>query len=465
MAGKRGRGRGRGRGKKADPAVEAPVEETPVEETPVEETPVDETKQEIPETEQTEDENMETTEAQPEEKSEMDTSEVKNEADTNEETSAPDAQENTEETPQITPEADKHIDNPWRGGDKNSTSLFLQVRGFPYETSIEEMTKYFELADGEYKGCEIAVGIRGKPCGEFFFECENEEIALKVLMKHKEIYVDTGRYVDVFRCSEEYYNRRLSINLHFSEKFDGTIKFKFIPFNSSPEGVVKSILEGINYLEDTLTCPTSASGKTTGIAFVQFANFSEARKALEKSGQMEGVKIVESCNNELRSALLGQAKLTYMKKWADASVGGGTYFNKNKRESQPSESQTSEPTEPKKPKTEVTPASFIADIKSNAPNNIKKEEEAPVAVTPPKPKPVNNSPYPHIITLSNVAAGTKATEIQKFFKPHRAIAVNIRAGGMVDVAFKTHDTAEKAMEKQGSNLKDFVPDFELNSVA
>ena len=109
-----------------------------------------------------------------------------------------------------------------------------------------------------------------------------------------------GRYVDVFRCSEEYYNRRCSINFHFSETFDGTIKFKFIPFNASPEGVVKSLLEGITYLEDTLTCPTSASGKTTGVAYVQFANFSEARKCLEKNGT-DGIKIVESCNNELQS--------------------------------------------------------------------------------------------------------------------------------------------------------------------
>lgn len=262
--------------------------------------------------------------------------------------------------------------------------------------------------------------------------------------------------------------------MHFSESFDGTIKFKFIPFNSCPEGVVKSLLEEITYLEETLVCPTSASGKTTGIAFVQFANFSEARKVLEKNGT-DGIKIVESCNNELRGALLAQAKLAHMKKWADVSIGGGTYFSNRKREipqakketqenpeTQPD--QTVEEPEAKIPKTDITPESFMADITQNAPNKAVSEPVV-AKVEPVKPKMVNNSPYPHIITLSQVVIGTKATEIQKFFKPHRAIAVNIRAGGMVDVAFKTHEVAEKAMEKMGGTLKDFVPDFELNSVA
>merc|ERR1711988_790354 len=175
---------------------------------------------------------METTESQEEQQQEETTDNAEN---------AEPAQENEEKqahygdgTKQIKDEA-VHAENPGdilrvRNQEKNPESLFLQVRGFPYDTEIENMAKYFELTEGDYSGCEVALGMRGKPCGEFFFKCSNEQIALKVLYKHKEIYEDTGRYVDVFRCSEEYYNRRCSINFHFSETFDGTIKFKFIPF-------------------------------------------------------------------------------------------------------------------------------------------------------------------------------------------------------------------------------------------
>jgi len=507
MAGKRGRGRGRGKGKAKEevveetpveetPVEETPVEETPVEETPVEETPVEESAVEESAVEETAVEEMETEPEVAAENADMDTEEQSESA----------KEEAVEETPKEEPvkeesaaffppaetaetkteETPESEESPWmqKVHDKNKDSLFMQVRGFPYDSAIEKMAEFFELTEEQFSGCEVAVGIRGKPCGEFFFKAADEQTALNVLLKHKELYVDTGRYIDVFRCSEEYYQRRLSINMHFSESFDGTIKFKFIPFNSSPEGVVKSLLEDISFLEETLVCPTSASGKTTGIAFVQFANFSEARKVLEKNGT-DGIKIVESCNNELRGALLGQAKLAHMKKWAEVSMGGGTYFSNRKRENQPEKQenqenqdnsenqenqeteaadQTEEP-EAKIAKTDnITPESFMADIKQNAPNNV---NSAPVEakVEPAKPKMVNNSPYPHIITLSGVSVGTKATEIQKYFKPHRAIAVNIRAGGMVDVAFKTHEVAEKAMEKMGGTLKDFVPDFELNSVA
>jgi len=502
MAGKRGRGRGRGKGKAKEEVVE-PVEEIPVEEAAaVDETATEEMEQD-PETEvaaenaemdteeQSEPAKEEAVEETPEEEAPKEEETAgffppAETAETAETTETTETTENTEtaETKTETPTGENE-ESPWmqKVHDKNKDSLFMQVRGFPYDSAIEKMAEFFELTPEKFSGCEVAVGIRGKPCGEFFFKAVDEETALNVLLKHKELYVDTGRYIDVFRCSEEYYQRRLSINMHFSESFDGTIKFKFIPFNSSPEGVVKSLLEDITYLEETLVCPTSASGKTTGIAFVQFANFSEARKVLEKNGT-DGIKIVESCNNELRGALLVQAKLAHMKKWAEASVGGGTYFSNRKRENQPEKTQeteentenqetegiiaqpdqTEEP-EAKIPKTDnITPESFMADIKQNAPNNV---NSAPVVarVEPVKPKMVNNSPYPHIITLSGVTIGTKATEIQKFFKPHRAIAVNIRAGGNVDVAFKTHEVAEKAMEKMGGTLKDFVPDFELNSVA
>merc|ERR1712127_962621 len=335
--------------------------------------------------------------------------------------------ENSDETPKTeTPEttepteATETPETTEKWNNKHADSLYLQVRGFPYDTTTEQMAAYFELSEDEFTGAEIAVGIRGKPCGEFFMKSNDEDVALKACGKHKELFKDTGRYIDVFRCSQEYYHRRLSINMHYSEAFDGTVKFKFIPFNSSPEGVVKSLLEDITYLEETLVCPTSAGGKTTGIAFVQFGSFSEARKVLEKNGT-DGIKIVESCNNELRGALLGQAKLAHMKKWAEASVGGGTYFSQKKVAGQKRETEEikqevqdesenptdeSNETEAKKPKTDMTPESFMADIKQNAPNSV--APASVVAVTPPKPKHVNNSPYPHIITLSSVTTGTKA---------------------------------------------------------
>merc|ERR1712131_15123 len=85
-------------------------------------------------------------------------------------------------------------------------------------------------------------------------------------------------------------------------------------------------------------------------------------------------------------------------------------------------------------------------------NKLPKQEVAP-------PKPAN--PYPHILT--GVPEGSVAAEIQKFFKPHRAIAVNVKTGGEVDVAFKTHDAALNAMDKDGAEFKDTTLALTLNS--
>merc|ERR1712214_24472 len=125
---------------------------------------------------------METTESQEEQQPEETTDNAENvEEEEAEEAKEEPAQENEEEqahygdgTKQIKDEA-VHAENPGdilrvRNQEKNPESLFLQVRGFPYDTEIENMAKYFELTDEDYSGCEVALGMRGKPCGEFFFK-------------------------------------------------------------------------------------------------------------------------------------------------------------------------------------------------------------------------------------------------------------------------------------------------------
>lgn len=56
--------------------------------------------------------------------------------------------------------------------------------------------------------------------------------------------------------------------------------------------------------------------------------------------------------------------------------------------------------------------------------------------------------------------------IQKYFKPHRAIAVNVRATDKAaDVAFKSHEAAVAAMEKQGEELNEATCTLTLSSTA
>ena len=96
---------------------------------------------------------------------------------------------------------------------------------------------------------------------------------------------------------------------------------------------------------------------------------------------------------------------------------------------------------------------------------IKKEGSAPEGAPEAKKAKKSDNPYPHIVTVTEVnTEGLTSSMIQKYFKPHRAIAVNVRASDKAaDVAFKTHEAAVAAMEKQGENLNDASCKLILNS--
>lgn len=185
------------------------------------------------------------------------------------------------------------------------------------------------------------------------------------------------------------------------------------------------------------------SGKSTGEAYVEFASFSDAQNALSKNKDTIGdryIEVFQSSNNELRSALLAQAKLNYHSKWTDKNQKVGGRGRKVGQKSGGGANGSAHA--PEEPEAKIARADGDAT------------EAAPVKKA---------SPYPYIVKLSGVPEGTVASEIQKFFKPHRAIAVNVKAGGEVDVAFKTHDAATSAMDKQGQQLKETDITLELES--
>ena len=150
-----------------------------------------------------------------------------------------------------------------------------------------------------------------------------------------------------------------------------------------------------------------------------------------------------------RAALFAIEKLKYHNKWSDASIKVGET--------------------PRAP-GDKSPASALAlDIGGDPePKRSRSEpdstEAAPAAEPEKKPK-ANGCPYNHLIHMENVTVeGLKTTHIQKFFKPHKAIAVNIKASDRtVDVAFKTHEAASAAMEKTGEEVNGGVPTLTLNS--
>lgn len=69
----------------------------------------------------------------------------------------------------------------------------------------------------------------------------------------------------------------------------------------------------------------------------------------------------------------------------------------------------------------------------------------------------------NIVQMFDVPKDAEASQIQEFFRPYKAIAVNIGDDGEVDVAFKNHDHAERAMSKEGERFLGSKIKLKLNS--
>ena len=165
------------------------------------------------------------------------------------------------------------------------------------------------------------------------------------------------------------------------------------------------------------------------------------------------------------ASLVAQAKMKHHHKWSSTDIKVGEY--KIPEANEPNEYQRivsgvqSVPQQPTLQATETTTSSPKADT-----NNSKETSNGePEAKKAKKSSTNSDNPYPHIVTVTEVNTdGLTSSMIQKYFKPHRAIAVNVRAADKAaDVAFKTHEAAMAAMEKQGEQLNSASCVLTLNS--
>ena len=160
------------------------------------------------------------------------------------------------------------------------------------------------------------------------------------------------------------------------------------------------------------------------------------------------------------ASLVAQAKMKHHHKWSSTDIKVGEY--KIPAENELSEYQRivsgvqSVPPQPTLQATE-TLSSPKTENTSNGEPEAKKAKKSTTTNS--------DNPYPHIVTVTEVNTdGLTSSMIQKYFKPHRAIAVNVRAADKAaDVAFKTHEAASAAMEKQGEQLNSASCVLTLNS--
>merc|ERR1712038_548842 len=102
----------------------------------------------------------------------------------------------------------------------------------------------------------------------------------------------------------------------------------------------------------------------------------------------------------------------------------------------------------------------------NAPAQDMKPPNMPASGFTALPEPeAPASPFPHLVEIKNFPEHTTTQELQKFFLPNKAIALNQINSTYCQVAFKTHQEAESAMGKNATTLNGQTVSLRLISKA
>jgi len=174
-----------------------------------------------------------------------------------------------------------------------------RCRGLPWSTIVDEVVNFFadiELLNGS-ESVHLTTTREGRPSGEAYIECANEEAlekALKMDKKHM-----GKRYIEVFQSkfSEMEWVIKRSKSEDTGSKTEGTlfednvVRLRGLPFDSAKSDIVK-FFDGMEITNNGILMTTDYQGRSSGEAYVQFSSKGDADKALEKNKQSIGHRLV-----------------------------------------------------------------------------------------------------------------------------------------------------------------------------
>lgn len=355
-------------------------------------------------------------------------------------------------------------------------SSVLQLRGLAYASTADDIKQFL--------GCDGIVNVfttktnEGKPSGEAFVVVNSQMAYNQVMSKNKETL--GGRYVDIYESNEDVMNKKLEYTKNFEAKWDGVLRLRGLPF-SIEENAIKNFFQGMEMSVVKVFMPKMKNGFSTGEAYLQFPRFSMATAALGfHKQQLNGrfIEIYKSSNAEYRRAVISNEKLKHHNQWSKNYVkqqngqaapvaespkkwGGLNIQPKNKGPAQSQNGFSSFGGGPMKSSPMKTMSTngwgtVTPKAEANVPNTLK---GCPVVAVDPK------CPYKHIITIKQIPSDTTNTDVQEFFRPAKAVAVNIKPDCTCDVAFKTHDMVVSGLDKNGLMFKGMRMQLICKSIA
>ncbi|KAH1001281.1 hypothetical protein HUJ04_013512 [Dendroctonus ponderosae] len=291
------------------------------------------------------------------------------------------------------------------GSESEENEFIAKLRGLPWSATPDDISKF--LGDEGVKRVHLTLSKEGRPSGEAFVELETEEDLQRAESKDKEHM--GSRYIEVFRVNRaemEWVVKRSGTPYNGNE--DGCVRLRGLPFGCSKEEVAQ-FFTGLEIVPNGITLLTDYSGRSSGEAYVQFANRELAERALEKHRE---------------------------------KIGHSRNF------------KTTNARSPISPWAQQNGAQAIAGARSPFEGDQWENRTA-----------VQN----HCIHMRGLPFKASQQDIAEFFRPTIPVTINIltepsgRPSGEADVTFASHEDAVRAMSKDKSHMSHRYIELFLNS--
>lgn len=304
----------------------------------------------------------------------------------------------------------------------------VKVRGLPYKCSNHDIISFFEGMPIQEGGIVMMLSERGDCNGEGYVQFKDFTGANAALTKDRQNL--QGRYIEIFKGCNNDFRKAIIHNKKYEAEQRGC---SMNPYNQqmqmpSSYGNMPNQMGGMGQMGQMGGGAMKSNFNNNRSAPYQMpnqngfqnqnSNFGQNQNAYGQNNSFNGGSQNNSFNNG--NSGFGQTA-------GNSGFGGFPGANMGQQNG------GGAPTPAPVPAVQSTPPP--------QPQN-----------TQPPPQPQGNNPFPHIVGMNGVLPNVSNANIQEFFRPHKAIAVNNHGTGYCDVAFKTHQECVAAMDKNGGNL-------------
>ncbi|XP_048838362.1 heterogeneous nuclear ribonucleoprotein H2-like isoform X2 [Brienomyrus brachyistius] len=174
---------------------------------------------------------------------------------------------------------------------KDKEVFIIFAKGLPWSCTAEDLLAFFsdcKIRDG-VNGIHLMQKENGQPSGKAFIEMERKEDLQKALRKHRH-YLGP-RYVEVKEASDHDIEGLQAAPAQRSAQ-DGVVKLQGLPYSCTVEDVTQ-FFSGLDIVENGVKFVLDKRGRSSGIAFVEFASQEMADLALKRDREEIGNRYIE----------------------------------------------------------------------------------------------------------------------------------------------------------------------------